>query len=1093
MASDDKPAGTNFASGSVVVAALVAAGTSFFVNHEAPLHGLRPAMTEPQFHQSSTSQDIEARLWQDPFSAIAKTIENAPGTSERCGVNLGGTAAALPASHCLSPLAKETDKAKLESTKVIAVTLPGAPYMEDGEVRRRTRYAVSSGLERAGFVPEDEHHLGYFQPRDSDLTLPKVVPYEWFARTGSDQRAQHILVLWVNEDALHGTPLLKLAGLADVLRPGNMRGVPVTIVGPYSSSLLLDMVKEACVPRFAGDAARVKPLSFYAYGATVDEKELYKQVPGCNIPPELSVHEFFSNRGLSLYRTTATDEVLARGIVEELKLRKIVLGEKRPKASALRDVHHIALISEWDSFYGQTLPNTMARCFEDNNCSPEENAKTGLIHRLTYMRGLDGQLPGTQETADQKAGKGSGEASKQASLADIFKTQLGDKDDEDRPNGQAQRDYLRRLADHLRKIDDSLRQKKEGGISAIGILGSDVFDKLLVLRALEPQFPEALFFTTDLDATLIMPSELDFTRNLIISSSFGPELKPEIQGEIPPFRSSYQTAAFLATSLAADAPSDGVEPSSGQEKISAWLSPSRIFEIGRTGEIIQYEGKAADFSAGTPRNRGQKSQDKVAENTSPINEGRSTVSHVSSNGTVENIPSLAADARDEACGADLWACGGVQPPIGKLFSKPENLESIAATLLAASIFILLTLCLRRVRERALVEVALVALITGAAAAVCYNWEWLANWLTENGKGQPMVLLQGVSVWPTVLLRVLSVILSIYLLWRAWSQLDENLCEIARELNLPKPNLAIAAAQKGAEGQTIWKKLARFFSYSLREHQPDPSKPYRINIAWCEYVYQSRWAARLVRVAVYTAAMYCLWFYVISPLLGQAVTPQRGEFGRRVLRYTSKAEIICMMAVMYVVFDATWLCLRFVKDLCRSATEWPSQTRKQFEDRLGLEPRFIDKWIDLDFVAKRTRCISTLIYYPFLLIALVIMTRSTVFANYTPNPKILVFQGTCLAIVFGCAIALCWAAQSMRKAATQSLMDGIICAKGPRAKDSDDGADSAGQLETLLVRIEGLREGAFSPLSQQPLVRALLLPAGSFGWTTLLEHGMLPGL
>ena len=300
MASDEKPAGTNFASSSVVVAALVAAGTSFFVNHEAPLHGLRPAMTEPQFHQSSTSQDIEARLWQDPFAAIAKTID-APGTAERCGVNLGGTAAVSPASHCLSPLVKETDKAKLETTQVIAVTLPGAPYMEDGEVRRRTRYAVSSGLERAGFVPEDEHHLGYFQPRDSDLTLPDVVPYEWFARTGSDQQqARHVLVLWVNEDALHGTPLRKLAGLADALRPENMRGVPVTIVGPYSSSLLLDMAKEACMAQFAEDVARVKPLSFYAYGATVDEKELYKQVPGCNISPELTVHDFFSNLGISL-------------------------------------------------------------------------------------------------------------------------------------------------------------------------------------------------------------------------------------------------------------------------------------------------------------------------------------------------------------------------------------------------------------------------------------------------------------------------------------------------------------------------------------------------------------------------------------------------------------------------------------------------------------------------------------------------------------------------------------------------------------------------------------------------------------------------
>ena len=177
--------------------------------------------------------------------------------------------------------------------------------------------------------------------------------------------------------------------------------------------------------QFAGDAARVKPLSFYAYGATVDDKELFKKVQGCALPHGASVHEFFSSLGISLYRTTATDDVLAHGIVEELKLRKIVLGEKRPKANTPQDVHHIALISEWDSFYGQTLPNTMARCFEDETCPPEENAKKSLVHRLTYMRGLDGQLPGTQETADRKAGKGTAEAGKPASLADVFEDSAG--------------------------------------------------------------------------------------------------------------------------------------------------------------------------------------------------------------------------------------------------------------------------------------------------------------------------------------------------------------------------------------------------------------------------------------------------------------------------------------------------------------------------------------------------------------------------------------------------------------------------------------------------------------------------------------------
>jgi hypothetical protein len=52
---------------------------------------------------------------------------------------------------------------------------------------------------------------------------------------------------------------------------------------------------------------------------------------------------------------------------------------------------------------------------------------------------------------------------------------------------------------------------------------------------------------------------------------------------------------------------------------------------------------------------------------------------------------------------------------------------------------------------------------------------------------------------------------------------------------------------------------------------------------------------------------------------------------------------------------------------------------------------------------------------------------------------------------------------------------------------------AGQLETLLSRVDQLRDGAFGPLSQQPLVKALLFPVSSAGWVALIQNGMLPGL
>jgi hypothetical protein len=135
--------------------------------------------------------------------------------------------------------------------------------------------------------------------------------------------------------------------------------------------------------------------------------------------------------------------------------------------------------------------------------------------------------------------------------------------------------------------------------------------------------------------------------------------------------------------------------------------------------------------------------------------------------------------------------------------------------------------------------------------------------------------------------------------------------------------------------------------------------------------------------------------------------------------------------------------------------------------LRLQTKLIQDWIDLEFVAKRTNCIGSMIYFPFVLIALLIVSRSTVFANYAPSLTILVWQGISLSIVFSCAVVLWWVARATRDGAKQNLTDGLI-----RAKDAESNPRLAEQLETLLIRIAELNEGAFSPLSQQPLVRAL---------------------
>jgi hypothetical protein len=66
---------------------------------------------------------------------------------------------------------------------------------------------------------------------------------------------------------------------------------------------------------------------------------------------------------------------------------------------------------------------------------------------------------------------------------------------------------------------------------------------------------------------------------------------------------------------------------------------------------------------------------------------------------------------------------------------------------------------------------------------CVFWVPLAQLLTDRGNGEPVALLQGISVWPVVLVRGLGILLAIYLTFMVQRSLRDNLIRIAAELKL----------------------------------------------------------------------------------------------------------------------------------------------------------------------------------------------------------------------------------------------------------------------------------------------------------------------
>jgi hypothetical protein len=431
-------------------------------------------------------------------------------------------------------------------TLCLAVFVSGEPYAEDKEQRLRVRYAVESAL------AESDYHLSY--ARRLSYVVPKifvrgsggweereiVLPLKFYQSNDgeSDGLAQdsgveaapavrpQVLVLWINETELGELPLLATHRLLHAvfcrIKTANQDKFKVAIIGPTNSDVLQKMADEcAAIEGNTGEGREDWMVSSYRpLGLQLGFSPLWRSMPRSEQQDYESIQVFspyatadiepaFSSRFFTLHPVIGKDSQLVEKLRDELETRGALDGT-------------VVLVSGNDTQYGRGFDSVFKGQARD-------------IVRVGALRGIDGKLPG--DDSDQKK---AGAPPKAETAGDMFS---GPIQDEQSSVGRSQYDYLRRLAEQI-------RNPRNGSIRAIGVVGTDVYDKLLVLRALRPQFPEAVFFTTDMDAIYVDPKELPTTRNLIIASHFGLSLRKTLQGKTPPFRDSYQTSTFLATRLA---------------------------------------------------------------------------------------------------------------------------------------------------------------------------------------------------------------------------------------------------------------------------------------------------------------------------------------------------------------------------------------------------------------------------------------------------------------------------------------------------------------------------------------------------------------
>ena len=554
-----------------------------------PLVSTRPPVPSEKAIPVTAKQDVDARLWQDPIAVAQK---------QEALLDVEIKAERVPkddqsARHEISSLAELLrERAKtFEHVLLLAVMLDAGPYSEQVESRLRARLAVLEGLSESGFVPIDGEHIGFVTaswppqpptptsaPNASSVERALLLPWEECEAIDDPKQVfpkdtKRVVLLWLPAVNFDPYPLRYFAALIDQLVAGDIRKkIDVKLIGPANSTGLLNIVREVRWEPLSATRQTLDGVSIISPRATASDIALLSSASS----DATSVKQLLEGSavpnptprgGLHFVRTIAPDDWVLSKVVAELARRRItVVPQITPDGRVISKPAHIVTLSEWDTPYGRSLGKTFAAEVSGQSAkdiAERPNERSPLIHSYSYLRGIDGQLPGDPAKDNQRE-QGQETHFAQGSVA-VEATE-----------GLNQSDYLRRLARQM-KEDNARWQREDGfGIRAIGLLGSDIYDKLMILRALRPQFPDAVFFTNNYDAHFERRDDWDDTHNLIIVSPFGSAL-PETysQRHIAPFRDNNQTSMYVGT-LVATRKMD--------ENVANYLSwQTRIFEISRHG------------------------------------------------------------------------------------------------------------------------------------------------------------------------------------------------------------------------------------------------------------------------------------------------------------------------------------------------------------------------------------------------------------------------------------------------------------------------------------------------------------------------------
>ena len=766
---------------------------------------------------------------------------------------------------------------------------------------------------------------------------------------------------------------------------------------------------------------------------------------------EACEEEFFHRLKIAdvqLVHEIGSDSRLFDTLIEELERRQVRLGWDA-----------VILIGEWDSFYGRALPVEFraAACAKVATFTEAElkqiqvpttikawcptvpraidlqiqrtadyESLTLNIFRYSYLSGLDGETSGGDSAKHVR-----GEPPKANGAKDPLAGGL-----QERPEGTSQLDYVRALA---------MRIQDEGeGAKAIGILGTDPYDAMLILKALRPAFPHAVFFTVDLDARHLHESEYKWTRNMVVASPFGLQLDGGLQRDVPPFRGSYQTATFFAVLRAVNyvacrAVGDRQSPAAlcpggyhvaltPEDRIYDAAEHPRIFEVGREG--------AVDLSV---------VDDEGVRTIHPL---RADLEHTDDLGQLKQ---------------------GIGP------GKATVMALVGLGLLVATVLTWTNQRLWIRVSRSWRVFAVIGLIILVGSAVFVTTGGVTALMANHDEGEPFSWTAGVSIWPGQLLRLFAVILCAVFLVKGSRDLIKNSDHLTDDFQF--------RLDQSHRPRFTWKS---FWTNLQRVYHPAATRAATtVDQAWAWYLDAACPLQRIARVLVLSLLYGAIMFSVDRWVLGEEmIHPCRGWLSCQVDWSMGLSTMVLVVLLNLAVFDEVMLCRRWISWVTHSSGGWSEQVQEEYLREYGLSQSHkaefdrLKHLAGIDLIGQRTEAVNRLIRYPFIALLIMIAARNDYFDIWNYPVVLLLAWALNVVLALSAALLLYKSADKGKQGVLVALSKQMLQALG-MGKDHEIRAK---QVQYIIDQVEANQKGAFVPFYKQPVVESSF-----YGLVALLQY------